>query len=451
MKKLTLVALALLSVNAYSQEHFSAISTSKRVGILNGHINPSEFANLNSKYEVQLFTFSVNVSNNKLGFSDLSGSEDFDKMIFDGKGNVDFDMNAAIFGPSFGMRYKKWGFGISSKAFIKASIIDINSDLGNALINENIDNIANIKSVFSKDNQRVNATTWGEVGLSVARNVYATEKHQVNAGVTLKLLFPGSYANVGLNNFRGDINDNLIDLRLTNTNSSLNIAYSGNFGSSFGETSDYFQSVFGSLNGIATDIGADYQWLNEDKTYKLKVGASVRNIGSMSFSGKDNLSEKYTLNIPNGDPGLNLNEFDDVEGLEDIKAVLDSHPEYFTSTSITDDFKVKLPTVFNIYADYKIIKRVSVTAFLQQKMGDDNADDQISTQNMFTVTPRVTFGAFEAMLPIGNNEISGGTLGFGLRVGGFFLGSNSLISALASDSKQADIYFGFRFGFRQNE
>ncbi|WP_432670000.1 hypothetical protein [Flavobacterium sp. SM2513] len=451
MKKITFLAVALLSLNAYSQEHFSAISTTQRVGILNGNVNPSEFANLNSKYEIQLMTFSVNVSNNKLGFKDLSGDEDVETLLFDGKGNVDFSFDAAIFGPSFGMRYNKWGFGVSSKAFIKASVINLNTNLGNALINENLNSAETFTSVLSKDNQRISATTWGEIGISVARNVFETEKHRINAGVTLKLLFPGSYANVGLNNFDGDIVDGVDGLRLTNTQSSLNIAYSGNFSSSFGESDDYVKSVFGGLNGFATDFGVDYQLLNEDKTYRLKVGASVRNIGSMTFAGADNVSNNYSLNIPNGDPGLNLDEFENVEGLEDIEAVLLQHPEYFTSKNSTDEFKVKLPTVFNIYADYNIVKRVAVTAFLQQKMGDENNDDQISTQNMFTVTPRVTFGAFEAMLPIGNNEIAGGTLGFGLRIGGFFLGSNSIISAVASDSKQADVYFGFRFGFRQNE
>ena len=447
MRKITFVALALLSLNAYSQEHFSGITTSKRVGILNGHVNPSEFANLNSKYEVQLLTFSVNVSNNKLGFNDLSGN-DFDTKIFDGKESVDFDLSAAIFGPSFGMKYKKWGFGISTKAFIKASIIDLDSDLGNALLNDEL-NVGNIASIQSKENQRVSATTWGEVGLSVARNIYATEKHQVNAGMTLKLLFPGSYANLGLNNFNGKIIQDINGLSLTDTNSTLNIAYSGNFGSSFGEASDYFQSIFGGLNGVATDIGADYQWLNEDKTYKLKVGASIRNIGSMTFSGSDNVSNNYKLEVNAGE-FLDLNDFGNVQGLEDVLAVLElpKNAGFFTQSNSTDEFKVKLPTVFNLYADYQIIKRVSLTAFIQQKMGDEGDDNQISTQNMFTVTPRVTFGAFEAFLPIGNNEIAGGTLGLGFRVGGFFLGSNSILSAVTSDSKQADAYFGFRFGFK---
>lgn len=450
MKKITFVALALLSINAYSQEHFSAISTSKRVGILNGHNNPSEFANLNSKYEVQLLTFSLDVANNTLGFGDIGG-DDFDKLIFEGNKDINFDLNTAIFGPSYAMRYKKWGFGISSKAFIKTSIIDFDPQLGDALINDNINSVTGIEDISSSKNQRVNATTWGEIGLSVARNVFSTDKHQVNAGVTLKLLFPGSYANLSLNNFNGDIVETPTDLRLTNTDATLNLAYSGQFGSSFGETSDYFKSIFGGLNGMAADIGVDYQLLNEDKTYKLKVGASIRNMGSMTFSGKDNVYEKYSLNIPAGDPGLNLLEFDEVEGFEDIETVLTKHPEYFDKVSSKKEFDVKLPTVFNFYADYQVVRRVSVTAFLQQKMGDDQTDNQLRAQNMFTVTPRVTFGAFEAFLPIGNNELAGGTLGFGFRLGGFFLGSNSILSAVTSDSKQADFYFGFRFGFRKNQ
>lgn len=449
MKQFTLFAVALFAFNAYSQEHFSGITTSKRVGILNGDMNPSEFANLSSKYEIQVFTMSVNMSNNKVGFKDLTKGEDLEALIFDGQGTVNFDISAAFQGPAFAMRYKKWGFGISSKAFIKASIIDLDSDLGNAIINDNLNSVDGITSVLSTNNQRVNATTYGEIGISAARNLYETEKHQINGGITFKLLFPGSYANLGLNNFTGDIINDANGTRLTNTNSTLNLAYSGNFGDSFNETSSYTKALFGGLNGFATDLGVDYQLLNEDKSYKLKVGASVRNIGSMTFKGDDNVSQNYALNIPSGQ-SLDLDAFENAEGLKDVEDVLDNSG-FFTKSNSIADFKVKLPTVLNFYADYKIISKVSVTAFLQQKMSDDNADDQVSAPNMFTVTPRATFGAFETFVPIGTNEISGGTIGLGFRLGGFFLGSNSVLSALTSDSKQADFYFGFRFGFRKNE
>ena len=218
MKKITYVVLALLSLNAYSQDHFSGITTSKRVGILNGGINPSEYANLNSKYEIQVFAVSVNMSNNKIGYKDLTKGDDIESLIFDTKGNVDFDVSAEIQLPAFGMRYKKWGFGVTTKAYIKASIIDLDADLGNALINDQLNSVDGITNILSKENQRVNATTYGELGFSVARSLYQTEKHQINAGITLKLLFPGSYANLGLDNFTGEIIRNGNDLSLTNTN-----------------------------------------------------------------------------------------------------------------------------------------------------------------------------------------------------------------------------------------
>jgi hypothetical protein len=39
----------------------------------------------------------------------------------------------------------------------------------------------------------------------------------------------------------------------------LNIAYTGNFANSFTQYRDYTRPFFGNLNGMATDIGFDYQ------------------------------------------------------------------------------------------------------------------------------------------------------------------------------------------------
>ena len=54
MKKALLLALLVSSVG-YSQDHFSGITTSKRVGILNIGLNPSELANLNNHLENDFF------------------------------------------------------------------------------------------------------------------------------------------------------------------------------------------------------------------------------------------------------------------------------------------------------------------------------------------------------------------------------------------------------------
>ncbi|MBC7557653.1 MAG: hypothetical protein H7195_11905 [Chryseobacterium sp.] len=432
-----------------AQEHFSGITTSKRVGILSGGINPSEFANLSSKIEINLFASSFNISNNKVGFKDIIAGNDVENLIFAGNEPVNFSIDAEFAGPSVAIKALGWGFGISTKSFIKANIIDVDPNLGNALSNNAVNSILTPTIISNNYNQRLNSTAWGEVGFSIARKIFSNKLHQLNGGVTLKLLFPGAYSNIGLGSFGGTITNQPGGIFLSDANASLNIAYSGSLAGNYNNTSDYTNNLFGKLNGMATDIGFDYQFLPDGKSYRLKVGAAIKNMGSMTFKGDDNYATDYTLKIPAAtplNPGFNLNNLDNAVSIKDIEKIL-LESTYLKGTPKENDFKVKLPTVLNLYADVKVISKLNVTLFLQKRMNDKNANDQISSQNSLSITPRINLGFFEAYIPVGFNEISGTTGGFGFRLGGFFMGSNSIITALASDSKQADVYFGTRFGF----
>jgi hypothetical protein len=141
-----------------------------------------------------------------------------------------------------------------------------------------------------------------------------------------------------------------------------------------------------------------------------------------------------------------LNQFQNSNGVKEIEQVLIRN-NFLNTTPQNTDFKVQLPTVFNLYADIKIIPKVNITLFTQQKIKSNSGNDQITSQNIISVTPRFAINIFEAYIPVAINEISGTTAGFGFRLGGFFLGSNSVLTALTSDGKQADFYTGFRFGF----
>jgi hypothetical protein len=165
----------------------------------------------------------------------------------------------------------------------------------------------------------------------------------------------------------------------------------------------------------------------------------------MTFKSASNYSTNYTLAIQ-GSQQLNLNQFQNANGVKDIEQIL-LNSGFLNKTSQSTDFKVQLPTVFNLYADIKIIPKVSLTLFTQQKIKSNGGNDQITSQNIISATPRFSIGLFETYIPVAINEISGTTAGLGFRLGGFFLGSNSVLTALTSDGKQADFYTGFRFGF----
>ena len=444
MKKTLLIFSLLVGFGVSAQDHFSGISTSNRVGILNGAINPAEFANLSKKFEINFYGLSFDVSNNKIGFNDLTSDTNLEDLIFTGTESANMRIDGQILGPSFAMKWRKWGFGITTKANIKFDVVDVDTSIGNAIFNNNL--TLNTTLLNQTGNQRLSGTSYGEVGFSVARKIYENDKHKFDAGITLKFLFPGSYSNFGLSNLNGTITKNASGTFLTTDQpATLNIAYSGNLANSFSNFDDYSKSVFGNLNGVASDIGFNYQWKDGKYKYKIKSGLAIRNIGSMTFKDDNNYNTNYTLSIPSSNP-LELSLFENINNLSEVENVLFNNNYLNIDDKNKTDFRVNLPTLFTMYADFKIVSKVFVTGYLQQKMKKDDGNDQITARNIFSITPRVNFGFFEALLPISKDDISGTNIGFGFRLAGFYLGSSSIITALA-DGKQANIYTGYRYAF----
>jgi hypothetical protein len=455
MKKIIIIGLFIISSVGFSQEHFAGLTTSSRGGLLSSAMNPAEFANATKKIEVNLYGFSINASNNKIGFEDIISGKNLEKILFAPGEAVNARLDAEIYGPSVGLKIGKWGFGVSTKANGKLNVVNVDANLGDALINDVISSGLST-TINYPNNQRVVGTTWGEVGLSLARTILDSENNKFSVGATMKLMFPGSYSNVGLSSFDANITKVGTDYFLnTNKAATLNIAYSGNLANTFTDFSDYSKSVFGGFNGFVGDIGVSYQ--RKDKSildvvksknkYKLSIGASIKNIGSMTFKDDNNYNTNYQLNIPASNP-INVKEFENVDSLSDVESILNGKG-YLVNSQDKTDFVVKLPTTFVAYADLKLVSKLYISGFIQQKLSDDANNDQITAQNYITVTPRINLGFFEAYVPLSDSEISGFNAGFGFRLGGFYLGSGSAITSLLDqkNSKQADFYTGFRWGF----
>ena len=447
MQKVTLIALFLTSFLGFSQEHFAGISTSSRVGILNADVNPAELVNMKHKFEANIFGLSANVNNNKIGFKDIISGTDLKKTLFKDSGPVNFNLKAVVLGPSYAMKIKKFAVGISTKLNVNFDIIDLDAKIGEAISNGSIYSAGNVVNINNNTNQRISGTTWGEVNLHGAMNLLDSDKNKFNVGVTLKLLFPGSFANAGAQNYIGQINTTGTSSTLSNTTAALNFAYSGKLANSFTNFNDYKSALFGGLNGFATDLGVNYQLKDGDDKYKLNIGMAVKNIGSMTFKDDNNASTSYNLNIGSGLNALQLIDFNNVNSVQGAENVLLT--KGFLNKLVADkqDFVVQLPTQFSIYADVKVVSKFFVSGFLQQRLKDNNKNDQITAQNLYTIIPRVVFNYFEFYVPITSNEISGTAAGFGFRIGGFYLGSNSAVTAVINDSKQADFYTGFRWNF----
>lgn len=176
---------------SFAQEHYSGINISRRVGLLNTSFNPAELTNMSNNFEISALNISTNISNNKISFSDIVNSDkDIEDLIFEGDepANMRLDVLANL--ASFGMKYNKWGFGVSLNAVAKANIIDVDVNLGDALANSAVNSILGTTTVNSNFNQKINAAAWGEIGFSLARNLFESDKYKLSAGTNVRLLFP---------------------------------------------------------------------------------------------------------------------------------------------------------------------------------------------------------------------------------------------------------------------
>ena len=433
---------------SFTQEHFSGINISRRVGQLNASFNPAELTNMSNNFEISAFNTSINVSNNKISFGDIVNSDqDIEDLIFDGNEPANMRLDLLVNGPAFAMKYKKWAFGISTTAVAKANIIDVDVNLGDALANSGINSVLGTTTISSNFNQKINAATWGEIGLTAARDVFENDKYKFSAGANLRLLFPSSFTNFGADKFNGTIVNTVTNHDLTDTQANLNIAYSGPIADGFTDANNFNDFFSSGINGYAVDLGFNFKIKVQDnpKDYKFNSGLSIRNIGSMTFKSDNNESTNYSLNISNTQ-FLDLNQFENVDNIKDIEQILLSSG-YLTKQSDQKDFTIKLPTLFTAYADLKLMNRLYVSAYTQQKLADDSENDFSTTQNSITLTPRFSGENYEIFVPLSDNEISGFTGGFGFRLGGFFMGSGSILTAVLDDTKQADLYLGFRIGF----
>jgi hypothetical protein len=98
------------------------------------------------------------------------------------------------------------------------------------------------------------------------------------------------------------------------------------------------------------------------------------------------------------------------------------------------------------YAELRPLKVFQVSLFIQKRMADEGTNLMLTTQNIVALTPRLVLGKFEIYSPWAHYQVAGLTGGLGFQIGGFFLGSNSLLTGSLANSMQADVHMGVSFG-----
>lgn len=452
MKKLYALALAGLSLTQTFAQDFPGSRTGNYTGVNGVFYNPANIADSRYRFDVNLFSLSTSVANDQASFklgtiSDNFKGDSIKNQLF-GKdaGPASGVMNVDIHGPSVMFNVgKKNSFAITTRARIFANVTDIDGKLFNK-ISEDFSNDPSLPyTISSNEKMRIAINGWSEFGLSYGRVLADKGMHFLKGGITLKYLAGAGNAYMNIDNFKGTIDDDIVlqDVYLQNTTGRVATGFGGVSFSNF-EASDLLDMK---SSGFGADLGFIYEFRPGGKNYKLKIGAALLDLGSIKYEKDMQRSGAYDIDIT-GNKRFSLQQLDGVE-FDDLNNFFASHPAYFIplASNNAKDYKVSLPTTLQLDADYHVISGLYVNLGGQFSLSNNESKGfNNKTYSSLTLVPRFETKRFGFYLPVNYNKLSKLNAGASLRMGPFFVGSGSVLSALLGNSKQADIHFGFRFG-----
>ena len=442
---------------------FPGYRTSNYSGVNGVFFNPANIADNRFKWSVNLLSANAFVGNDqsKLAFRDITRSFKGDSLksilLRGDKPNLRSLVSADVFGPSVMFNTKSGSaFAFTSRSRVFSNAYGIDGALAKSIIDAGDANGNPYPVNFnSYPGSKLNTVGWTELGLSYA--TILTKKNSRNflkAGLTVKYLAGTTNSYLTLNNLDGSVNNGVNGTYLTSTTGTVAINTTG---------ADFNKYDFGDFfkfngHGVGGDLGLVYEfrpaYMTQPDTiyvdnhfankYKLKVGISITDIGSIRFKKDDATSATYTVNIPVGQEFL-LNQFKD-KSISQYKAILDASP-YFTKIASTDSkYNVTLPTTLRADIDYNITRGFYVALGGQLALTKNNGKLSMYNYNSISLVPRYETKFFSVGLPFNYNELTHFNAGLSVRVGPVFFGSGSVITALIDNSKQADAHVGVVFG-----
>ncbi|MGK2863658.1 MAG: DUF5723 family protein [Chitinophagaceae bacterium] len=466
MKFFLILTLFVLSQTLSAQD-FPGYRTGNYTGVNGVFFNPANIADSRYRWDVNLFSLNTSVGNNQASFKLKTIGETFkgdsiaNQFIGNQPGASSGIVNATILGPSFMLNTdKKSAIAFTSRARVMMNATDIDGKLAGKIMDDFSENDPGLPySINSDKNMRVSLNTWTEFGLSYARVIKDEGKHFLKGGITLKYLAGVANGYMNIASLKATINQDPLDFDayLNNSSGRLELGIGGvNLADFDASKLTSFQST-----GFGTDIGFVYEfrpdhekykldnndWRRNLNKYKFKIGMALLDIGTIKYDRDMQRSGAYDVHIT-GAEKLYLSQLSEVAA-DSLKSFFDNNPQYFTAATggNNKNYQVGLPATLHIDADYHFHHGFYVNLSGQLSLvNTKNKPYNSQYYSSFSLVPRYEGRAFGIYLPVSYNKLTELNAGISLRSGPFFIGSGSILTAIMSHSKQADVYMGLRFG-----
>lgn len=287
--------------------------------------------------------------------------------------------------------------------------------------------------------------SWRELGLNYAYR-FDTDDGYLSIGANVKYLtgYEAAY-------FQNSNTIQYTKLRADTVESNRALLNYGYTTSSFNENGF---NISPNGTGVGIDIGASMTFGGySDEGYTLKLGASILDLGQITFRGND--VQRHQLNSDSivsitGDTYTNdINNLNDLVNRFSQETLNDS-----SATFVARNMAIGLPTGFSLQADYAITDFLFVNALLVQRMPINNIS--LKRDNILAITPRLEHRWGALHLPMVLHDYKEFRMGLSVRLAYLVVGTDNLFSFFNQNTYSGtDLYVGVKVNpfnfYRPNE
>ena len=329
---------------------------------------------------------------------------------------------------------------------------------------------------FNEELLDVNHMTWMEYGLIYSQILKDDGEHFWKMGGKVKFLQGVASAYIHTSNFSYEVASDSSFTELTgdvsyghSTGIMSDLGGNDQFGDQFDPSFKDFTTSNSKL-GLGLDLGFVYEWRpdwkeykydmdgetniwrRDKEKYKIRVGASILDIGGMKFT-KGSSSRDFSISDVATNPSdvfLFREEFKGANSLGEIDAVIDSlilNDDGWTAQEGTGEtYNMSLPTAISLQFDYNIYKQFYINATSIINIKSRKNPHRVRVPSQVSVTPSFDNAWYGIHLPFSYNKYSGLKAGIGARLGPLTIGINDWGFLLASGSKirGGQAYVGLR-------
>lgn len=467
MRKIRLIILMALMLPLVGQaQRYIGIATSNWSGTNGMYLNPANIADSRHKFTIDLFSVNLGINNNLAQLSDgLSGLTN----IGDDNGNSGFNFTnkqqfsllapyAEVRGPGVMFSINsKHSLALTTRVRVMNQLHDFDQTLYRSVTEDIGNGITNGTPIPIKGGAfNFTAHGWTEIGLSYGGVIYDGGQHFLKGGLTARYLMGAAYVSMtstGIDAVAYTNNDTLV---ITNTSLQYGSNVTNNSGFGNGGISDF---LGGAGSGIGADLGLVYEWRPNHETYKYdmdgKTGITDRSVNKYKLRGSVSITDLGSIrykdnNFTTGIRTLNNTPAtlsgsvlgDKIDNYDSLKAYARQQGLGVDSGTNVATSKLVLPTALIVGVDYHAVKGLYINAMFIANVANRTSFGN-SYYNQITVTPRWDTRVFSAGIPLTYDFLTQSLkYGVGLRVGGFFLGSDDLTGIMSKKAYGANFYFG---------